>query len=224
MYTQTVKAYIDKGIPVLARTATPPGYGSNYELIVGYEENGKVLIYLDGDDKVTLHMKTVGQPKGDHYPIEWDWIFIGDKNRDIDKKTLYTNCLKRHLEMMTAPDKYGCSYGAKAFRDWANDIESGFFANGGEYTTYVCLLATNGGRGFKYILENMPEFTFLEEIINGPFTRHHQLWGELENLGGGFNVTNEVMQDDEKRKAIAATVRELAVCADEAIRILQANL
>jgi hypothetical protein len=224
MYIETVKAYIDKGIPVLARTAVPDGHGSNFELVVGYEENGKVLIYLDGDDKVHLHKETVGEPKGEAWPIEWDWIFIGDKNRDIDKKTLYTNCLKRTLEMLTSPDKYGCSYGAKAFRDWADDIENGFFASGGEYTTYVCVLATNGGRGFGYIYEQMPEYVFLKDILDNQCKKNNDLWGELEKLGGGFNVTNEIMQDVEKRKKIADTVREFAVAKDEIVQILQKNI
>ena len=224
MYIETVKAYIDKGIPVLVRTAVPLGYGSNYELIVGYEEGGKELIYLDGDDKVALHKETVGEPKGEVWPIEWDWIFIGDKKRDIDKRTLYINCLKRTLEMLTSPDKYGCSYGAKAFRDWADDIENGFFANGGEYTTYVCVLATNGGRGFGYIYEQMPEFSFLKDILDNQCKRNNDLWSELEKLGGGFNVTNEVMQDVEKRKQIADTVRVFAVIKDEIVQILRENI
>lgn len=229
MFIETVKAYIDKGIPVLARTAVPAAHGTNYELVVGYEENGKVLIYLDGDDQVFLHNEIVGEPKGEKWPVEWDWIFIGDKKRDIDKRTLYINCLKRTLEMLTSPDKYGCSYGAKAFRDWADDIENGHFENGGEYTTYVCVLATNGGRGFGYIYsqlgeEQMPEFSFLKDILDNQCAKNNALWGELEALGGGFNVTNEVMQDVAKRKEIADKVREFAVCKDEIVEILRENL
>jgi len=223
MYVETVKAYIDKGIPVLARTTSPQGYGSNYELIVGYEESGKVLLYLDGDD-IEPRKEVVGEPRGKEWQIEWDWIFIGDKKRDIDKKTLYTNCLKRTLEMLTSPDKYGCSYGAKAFRDWADDIENGFFVNGGEYTAYVCVLATNGGRGFGYIYEQMPEFGFLKDILDNQCKRNNELWDELEKLGGGFNVTNEVMQDAAKRKQIANKIREFAVCKDEIVQILQKML
>jgi len=220
MYTETVKAFIDKGIPILVRTASPQGYGSNYELIVGYEEGGKVLLYLDGDD-IEPRKETVGEPRGNEWHIEWDWVFIGDKKRDIDKKTLYTNCLKRTLEMLTSPDKYGCSYGAKAFRDWADDIENGFFAKGGEYTAYVCVLATNGGRGFGYIYEQMPEFGFLKNILDNQCKRNNELWSELEKLGGGFNVTNEVMQDMAKRKQIADKIREFAVCKDEIVKILE---
>jgi hypothetical protein len=222
-YVEMVKDYIDKGIPVLARTAVPFGFGSNYELIVGYEDGGKTLLYLD-NDTVELRREIVGQPRGDVWKIEWDWIFIGDKVRVIDKKTLYTNCLKRTVEMLTSPDKYGCSYGAKAFLDWADDIESGFFANGGEYTTYVCVLATNAGRGLSYIYEMMPEFTFLKGLLSDLSNKMQDIWRELEGMNGGFSVTNGVMNDVEKRGRIAEKIREYAGLTDELTAALRCEL
>ncbi|MHB1152231.1 MAG: MerR family transcriptional regulator [Eubacteriales bacterium] len=232
MYTDTLMAYIDKGIPVLQRwvpcNAYEPsrggfdpssggyssGLGSCYTVIVGYEENGKTLLYLDGDNAEPEKYSTDGQ-------IMWDWIFIGDKKRKIDKEQLYRNCLKRAYEMLTTPDNYGASYGAKAFRDWADDIENGWFANGGEYTTYVCVMATNG-RAFGHIIKEMPCFTFINDILVH-CNKVGNIWNELESLGGGFNVTNEIMQDKDKRKQIADKVREFALEMDEIVRILKEN-
>ena len=46
----------------------------------------------------------------------------------------------------------------------------------------------------------------------------------LEALGGGFNVTLEILQDKEKRAKIVAKNREFADVADKIVRIIQANI
>jgi len=219
MYVDMLKSYIDKGIPVMQRwVKDKPNKGSCYTLIVGYEDNGETLLFLDGDNPEPEKWSFGGNKK-------FDWIFIGEKERNVDKTELYTNALKRTVEMMTTPDRFGASYGTKAFRDWADDIESGYYANGGKYATYVCLLSTNASHhNSYYIHEKMPEFDFLKPIGERYGKRLAELWGELEELGGGFNITNEVMQDIEKRKKIADAVRECANQTDEILRLLKENL
>ena len=46
------------------------------------------------------------------------------------------------------------------------------------------------------------------------------LWGELEKLGGGFNISLETLQDKDKSAAIAAKLREFAACEKTAAEIL----
>ena len=215
-HVEAVMAHIDKGMPVLQRwVPDAPNKGSCYTLLVGYEENGRTLLYLDGDSPQPEKYATDGN-------IAWDWIFIGDKKRGVDKKELHMNSLKRTLALLTAPDQYGASYGAKAFRDWADDIENGRFADGGEYTSYVCVLATNG-RAFKTIMEQMPELAFVREA-HAQIWKGQALWRDLEKMGGGFDVSREAMQDAEKRRQIAGKIREFAVLTDEVARILKENL
>lgn len=43
-------------------------------------------------------------------------------------------------------------------------------------------------------------------------------WKALENLGGGFNVTQEVMRNKEQRSKIAAVLRDAAEISDEILR------
>ena len=149
---------------------------------------------------------------------------------------LYKNALLRARAMLTSPDKYGFSYGPKAFHDWADDVENGYFTEEGrEYTTYVCLLATNGsshGALFGQMYERFPERAFLRDIIerfralghdNVGFTPCN-IWGDLEKLGGGFNYSIETMRYAEKRKQIADKIREAAGHMDEVARLLNENL
>jgi len=44
---------------------------------------------------------------------------------------------------------------------------------------------------------------------------------DLEALGGGFNVTLEVLQDKERRNKIVAKLREFAAVTDEIVRVLE---
>jgi hypothetical protein len=215
MYVEMVKSYIDKGIPVMQRwVKDKPNKGSCYTLIVGYEDCGETLLFLDGDNTEPDRWSFDDKKK-------FDWIFIGEKERDVDKTELYANALKRAVALNTMPDRFGASFGAKAFRDWADDIESGYYANGGKYATYVCLLSTNASHHSSYyILDKMPGFGFLKQIGERYGKRLAELWGELETLGGGFNVTNEVMQDVEKRGQIADVVRECAVQTEGVLWVL----
>ena len=220
MYIETLKAYIDKGIPVIQRwVPDQPNKGCCHTLLVGYEENGGALLYLDGDSVDPIKYET-------SEPIMWDWIFIGDKKQEIDFVQLYKNLLRHTLSCLTAPDKLGCSFGARAYQAWADDIENGWFAEKREYSTYVCLLATNGRActTLDRVFTTLPELTFIKEI-QALYTRMaSNLCQDLEKLGAGFDVTLEVMRDETKRKIIADKVREFASSTEEIIRILQENI
>jgi hypothetical protein len=253
-YIDKLKSYIDRGIPVLQRWVPGPctldqvgcdeyraKYGaylaekqaSCYSLIVGYEDGGNTILYIDGGIDVEPIRYTT------ELDVCWDWVFIGGKQREIELSALYKNAMKRTLELLTSPDKYGSSFGAKAFRDWADDVERGVFAydrrdTKSEYTTYVCVLATNGsahGHIFSNIAADVPGWKFVSDIIErykalgGDDASHLSgVWQDLEELGGGFNVTPEVMQDIERRGKIAEKLREAAAHMDEVVRILLDNI
>ena len=109
------------------------------------------------------------------------------------------------------------------FRAWAH------------YTNYVCVLATNGSCCHEYLKrarEINPDFSFLEEV-SALYRTLAAMWGgdsdrndadSLEALGGGFNVTLEVLQDKEKRRKIAAKIRACGDVTDEIVRVLNTGL
>ncbi|HWT76540.1 MAG TPA: MerR family transcriptional regulator [Mobilitalea sp.] len=219
MYLQTLMAYIDKGLPVIAKT-------DPWGVYVGYEENGKSLLYMSSD--MTQPEKRLTEDY-----LKEDWIFAGAKKRDVNLKQIYRDVIldMPHL-LRTKTDGY--CFGAEAFRAWAKDIENGKFDDMKpdefnawfQYTIYICNLATNSGccQSFLEKAQKLnPDLTFIEEIRRR-YSRTGELWNDLEAMGAGFNITLDALQDKEKRKAIADKINEFAVCMDEVLAILDENL
>jgi hypothetical protein len=230
MYLNTLMAYIDKGVPVAVDTGNLSG------VLVGYEDYGRTLLLISGNSaepqRLTVEETTV--------PAEnrafTCWVFVGEKRRDIPLADIYREAVKAIPETLTMTHpQFSC--GAQAFRDWAEEIESGRYdtmttEEFGEnawwyYTNYVCILATNGGGAQAFLnkaMELNSDWTFIPQI-DAQYQRMSDMWMKdddcLENLGGGFNVTLEALQDKEKRAKIAAKIREFAVCADEVVRIVR---
>ena len=234
MYLQTLIGYIDKGIPVI-------GWGDGFVgVFVGYEDYGKVLLYITGDNnqpkQVSLDKTIEGKPDIDGR------IFVGDKKESRPLADIYRDAIctiPQHQNVKT--DTY--CFGADAFRRWADDIENGKFDSmkpenfdhWSMYTNFICVLATNGSCCHDFLKraqELNPDMDYLEEVSR-LYRRMADMWcGEnikndedsLESLGGGFNVMLEALQDKDKRGKIAAKIREFAVVTDEIMQILNGNL
>ena len=227
MYLNTLTSYIDKGIPVIT-------WGHLYGIFVGYEDYGKVLLYITGDNNQPERIPLEKALRGE-VTDTGGWIFVGEKNENKSLAQLYRSAIVQLPHTLNIKTDAYC-FGAEAFRAWAHDIESGKFDDMTNenfdawyyHTNYVCVLATNGSccHGFlKRAQELNPDMDFLEEISN-QCRRYAQIWGgegsgndpdNLEALGGGFNVTLESLQDKEKRDKIATKIRE---CAEVTERIV----
>lgn len=236
MYLNTLIAYIDKGIPVIA-------WGDQVGVYVGYEDYGKVLLLITGNsnqpERIPLDKALQGWVNN-AWPLQSDggWIFIGDKKESRPLAELYREAICEISQHQSVKADTHC-FGPEAFRAWARDIESGKFdgMTGEEfdtwayYTNYVCVLATNGSccHGFlQRARELNPDLGFLAEV-GKLYKRTADIWNndngeDLEALGGGFNVTLEALQDKNKREKIAAKIREAAVCMDRVLAILQEHL
>ncbi len=239
MHLNTLTAYIDKGIPIIT-TMHPCG------VYVGYEEYGKVLLYITGDnsqpERITLADAISGQSAFEmEANTQGGWIFVGEKKEAIPLAKLYRETIYSIPQYHNVKTDAYC-FGPAAFRAWAADIESGkfneikpeVFDTWYHYTNYVCMLATNGSccHGFLKRAEELnPDMGFLREVSR-LYKRTAEMWGgdnhhndadSLEALGGGFNVTLATLQDVGKRGKIARKTREIAVCMDQVLDILHAN-
>lgn len=237
MYIQTLIAYIDKGIPVIAVTHGGPPWG----VYVGYEEHGKVLIFLTGDrtepERVPIGLAISEEDASPH--AAQGWLFVGQKRRQVELADVYRDMIAGMPRLLTLKNDAFC-LGPEAFRAWAEGIERGklegmtpeAFEDGwGAHVSNVCNMATNGSCAFT-LLERAqalnPDMSFLADIRK-LYARTAQIWNDdggkdLEALGGGFNVTLHNLQDVEKRTAIAAKIREAAACMDEVLEILNQRL
>lgn len=239
-YIQKVKEHIDNGIPVLVKTTmadTPTGNSEfTYCLFVGYEDDGNVLLYTNPYDKIVKY--------GTRNTVKQDWIFIGDKIRDVVYADLILKAVKEMRVWLTLPGSDGKCYGAAAFRAWADDVENGRFVDETDLWVncgvYFCNMATNSWANnaidaphasllHKFAQLN-PQFADMKDRIAEQYFRIGNgdgkggIWRELQDLGGGFNVTQETMKDSEKCAAIAALLREAAGCFDRVVEILDKSL
>jgi len=233
MYLGTVVSYIDKGIPVITIGTDDPPTG----VVVGYEEYGKTLLYISGDNSEPQRVafdKAIANNKSD---VDC-WIFVGEKKEQKELAKIYREAIYALPELLTTDNDKYC-FGSAAFRKWADDVESGYFDGmkpdefdgWAMYTNFVCVLATNGSccYGFLERAQKLnPDMTFLDDIAN-LYKRMGQIWNndngkDLEALGGGFNITLEVLQNPEKRTKIAARIRECGDIIDEVVSIINKNI
>ena len=240
MYIQTIMSYIDKGVPVIlchSQIIT----GDWWAVFVGYEEHGNTLLYITGDEdtpqKISmddLFTESISEWEKDAYGL----CFVGEKREEKDLKTIYRKAVLSLPKLLTTKID-SCSFGAEAFRSWADEIKQGRFdgmkipdfKDWGMYTIYVCNLATNGSCCDAFLdraLELNPDYTFLADIKK-EYKKIARYWNDddgkdLEALGGGFNVKLETLQDKEQREKIARKILEMADCMDNVVRILQEGL
>jgi hypothetical protein len=234
MYLRTLTAYIDSGIPVIKS-------GSSEGVFVGYEDCGKVLLYITGDngepERVTLDKVFESKPFHGH-EYKSGWVFVGDKKESIPLAGIYRGTVKNIVPLQNVKNEKYC-FGPEAFRAWANDIENGKFDamtaedfdSWCDHANYICVLATNGSccHGFlNKALELNPDMGFLSEV-SSLYRRIAEMWGgddnrndpdSLEAIGGGFNVTLDILQDRERRGRIVAKIREIGSVTDEIFRVL----
>lgn len=230
MYLQTLMAYIDRGIPVLVETnlTDTPGMDADvltHFLYVGYEDYGKTLLFLSGDSASLHRYDTSGD-------IRQNWIFAGDKKRDIPAGEVVLHAAQKIPYWMTLPEKDGMFFGPAAFRAWAEDIEKGRYEKETDlwsnYCVYICNMATNSGGALAFLDQlkrDYPQYKELAEKVAEQYTKTGNqeggLWKTLEDLGGGFNASLEALQDKERRRQIAEKIREAAACSDRVIALLK---
>ena len=231
-YLKKLIAYIDKGIPVIFTGYSDQPCG----VFAGYEEYGKTLIYISGDNSEPQRIscdKAMG-----HDTDKCGWIFVGEKKEQKNIEEIYREAIFSLPKLLTTDNDRYC-FGAPAFRKWANDIENGYFEKimPGEfdarsmYVNFVFALATNGcccPNFLRRANELNPDMTYLYDI-SLLYKRTADIWhndgeNDLEALGGGFNITLETLQTPERREKIAARIRECGDIIDEVVKILNKNI
>ena len=232
MYLQTLLAYIDKGVPVISWGNGGPPVG----VFAGYEEYGKTLLYITGNTDVPERIP-IEKAITSETPIG-GWIFVGEKICERTLAEIYREAIYSLPKILMTDGEKFC-FGSQAFRVWADDIENGKLADVNTedidmwalYTSYICGMATNGSccHGFlQRAMELNPDMDFLNEVSR-LYHRLANIWNndngkDLEAIGGGFNVTLEALQDKERRKLIADTIRTCAAVNDEIVRVLNEGL
>lgn len=231
-YLNMLISYIDKGVPVISTGYSEQPCG----VFVGYEEYGKTLIYISGNNSEPQRISCDKAIGDDTYKS--GWIFVGDKKEQKDTADICREAIYALPKLLTTDNDKYC-FGAPAFRKWADDIESGYYERikpedfdlWSMYTNFVCVLATNGCRCPEFLHRTNdlnPDMTYLYDI-SLLYRRTADIWhndggNDLEALGGGFNITLEALKTPERRKKIAARIRECGDIIDKVVKILNENI
>ena len=243
MYLQTLIAYIDKGMPVMALTYGGPPWG----VYVGYEEYGKTLLFMTGDqvepERISIDC-IIGASEGAY--AAKGWLFLGEKTGNIDVKEAYRNMIF-NIPYLFSVKTEACCFGPEAFYAWARGIEEGRmervtpeeFEDGWSFhVSNICNMATNGSCAdivLARALELNPDMTFLEDIRK-LYQRTAAIWNgssggnleegsdDLEALGGGFNVTLTNLQNTAQRAKIAARLWEAGDCMAQVAEIIAQHM
>jgi hypothetical protein len=96
------------------------------------------------------------------------------------------------------------------------------------YTVYICCLAANSSvnKGFlEKALTLNPDLTFIPDIII-LYGQMECYWNndngsDLEALGGGFNITLDLLQDKNRRRNIVGKLRNFAECTDKVALLIE---
>lgn len=234
VYTRSLMASIDRGVPVIQAFVGEP-----FRVIVGYEEYGGSLLCITGDkeqpERFALE-EAIGLREGASEDTS-GWIFVGDKIGNPELAAIYRERVRTLPKLLTTDTDRFCA-GAQAFRAWADFIESGVYDHirpeefeAWRYIDYVCILATNAtcGDGFLERARQLnPDMGFLETVCKlywkGEALWHNENGEDLEAIGGGFNITLEALQDPARRGKITAKLRQFAQVFDEIVRVLKEGL
>lgn len=237
MYLSALISYIDRGIPVIYY-----GLGESFPIgvFVGYEEYGKRLLYLtNNDDKPqSIALEKALEVPEPHWSDKFGWIFVGEKKVSRPLADIYREAIFDLPKLLsTETDRF--YLGAKAFRAWADDVESGKYDRISpeefdpwfHYTTYICAMATIGTGCHEFLDKARalnPDMTFLEDVSR-LYRQYERIWHndngkDLEAVGGGFNVTLGALQDRDRRAEIAAKLRKCADVTDEIVRALESGI
>jgi len=241
MYVQTLRSYIDSGLPVIFNHwGKNPNMVYVWGVFVGYEDYGKTLLYITADlqepERIALADLFSDDIRDDQVHCK-GWVFIGEKRKTVSIAELYRKRITTLPQLLTVKTENYC-FGAEAFRAWAADIENGKndgikpedFDPWSMYTVYVCNLATNScccQSFLKRALQLHPDLKFIEDV-HQLYDQTHRLWkkqkGEdLEAIGGAFNITLAALQNPEQRSRIAAKLREFTEVYDQIAAVLSAN-
>lgn len=224
---------IDHGIPVIAKetgnstrtnAAFSPAQIQEFSLLVGYDDRGGQLLFVEGDSTQPYRL-----PTSQH--VSFLFVIPGTKQQAPPLAEVYRQAVLAIPALLTRPRKGDLSYGREAFDAWARHLLSEDYAGWSDeqldlwklHTTYVCIVATNGScREFlQRAIEKCPDLPFIADVER-QYAEMGRLWQEeMDATGGSFNITQQALRDLDARRRIADFLGRFTACCDQIIGIYE---
>lgn len=213
---------IDKGIPVLMK-GEGVGGDRNYRLLLGYDQEGPVIFACGGDMSSEEAFPLTQTP--------FSLIFIEQLPAIEDLAAAYRAAILALPGLMEQKPCGGVWFGAAAYQKWADDLENGRydrcshenFDGWRDWDIYLCNLATNAGHGWDFIARayvHNPDMLKILQLIP-LLERNNGVWNRLEELGFGFGIQLDRLQDAEKRPEAVRLIRSLAKASEEMVSLFK---
>ena len=222
---QRIRDFVDRGLPVLVKGE---GKDKSYSLLFAYSREG-------GAYTTTCGAPEAGTASGlqeTHRALEEggaSLIFIDSLPMIHDLSRVYRESILQLPMLMSSQAEPGVTFGAAAYRNWANDLLGGrydgltpeTFHSWEDWCIYICNLATNAGHGWDFIARAYVHNPDLPNILRliALLDRNDQVWKELEALGFGFNITAEAFGDKERCRLAAHAIQKLVKTNEEILRL-----
>jgi len=227
-YVGELMKFIDRGIPVVAKetASSTRGWAQEYSVLVGYEDKGGQLLFLEGASTEPYKVAT-------NRNVSYLFILPGVKKKAPPLADVYRKAVLNIPELLTRPQKGDVSFGRGAFEAWADHLLAEDYAGKTDkqiglwevHGTYVCILATNGScRTFLERAQKLcPDLPFLANV-DKEYAEMSRIWSkELAPTGGSFDITYVTLRNKEAKRPIAEIIRRCTTSCDRIVEIYRAN-
>lgn len=220
-WVRKVVESLDDGLPVITN-----GFEGNgeFSIICGYENEGKTLFALVGDQNVPVaSSKGLGYSQG--------LVFGGAKKQAPPLADVYRNTVKCITTLLTMEPKDGLFFGKQAFEAWADGLLcDALFEDKSPvemedirwkiHGAPLCIAGTNGcAREFlAKALTFCPDMEIIPQLQ--PIYENMQtIFEEIQNMQGGFSIPFEMLRDAEVRRSISDKIRGFGKCCDDILEV-----
>ena len=234
-YVGELMEFIDRGIPVIAKHTTGDDAFDEFWLLLGYEDSGRQLVFVtDNEPGAETKHRRVPTNQQVHYVF----ILPGAKKKAPSLAEVYRQAVLDIPTLLTRPKQDEVSFGRGAFEAWADHLLAEDYAGWTDeqldfwklHTSYVCILATNGHcRAFlDRAIKLCPDLPFLSDVSREYAEQYRRegsegLAGQLQAVGGSFNITKETLRNKEAKQPIADVLRRYVDLSDRIVEIYRKN-
>jgi tetratricopeptide (TPR) repeat protein len=227
-YNNMIKAYINKGIPVIAKTIDEQTKWTAYGCIYGYDDEKYYAICGDNIEKTI---------NADEY---CELIFVKERKNKNELTKIYKNAVMNIPFLIDMQETDGYAFGKKAFMYWADSFQNSTFdkipieENNIWYThpdrgfscwnmhgNYLCMLGTNNCAidFLEKALHYNPDMQFINDLIPLYKKINSDGFDKLMGMAGGFQIKPKDLKDKNLMKPITEEINGLSKYCDDIIEI-----
>jgi hypothetical protein len=228
IYDDMIKTYINKGVPVIAKTIDRKSGWTAFCCIYGYDDRRYYTICGDNIENIITT---------DQY---FELIFVKDKKAKNKLAEIYKSTVMDIPLMINLPETNEYAFGKKAFMYWADSFQNTTFDdvpienNNIWYThpdkgfscwnmhgNYLCILGTNNC-SINFLEKTLvlnPSMDFIKDLIPLYEKINKDGFNKLIEMAGGFKIKPKDIKNKKLMEPITEVIKKLANYCGEILEI-----